>query len=1128
MKKFTYLIATSLAMLFFMPVTAQTVTSGLDDGSDGTLRQEITDTPSGGTITFGALVTTVTLNSELIIDKSITIDGGTLVNIVIDADSNGRAFNITSGTVTMNNVDIINGVADDGGAIKLANSTLTISDSNLMDNTANGASGSGGAIYVDAGGTLLVNDSEISNNVANRAGGGIEDNSGAGLNITLNNVNLDNNNAGVAPATAAPGNGGGLHITGAGDAEITGGTVNNNVAAAEGGGLWNGSGSMTVDGTTIDGNTASGAMAAQGGGGIFNEMGTLNIENSAVISNNIADGTSGSGGGILNNQGSLTVTDTEISGNTAVRAGGGIEENSVSGSMLTMTNVDLMDNDAAANPGNGGGLHISGPGDSMITGGTVSGNTASAEGGGLWNGSGSMTVDGTTIDANTASGAMADQGGGGIFNEMGTLSIENSAVISNNIVDGTSGSGGGILNNQGSLTINDSEISGNTAVRAGGGIEENSVSGSMLTMTNVDLLDNDVSANPGNGGGLHISGPGDSMITGGTVSGNTASLEGGGLWNGSGSMTVDGTTIDANTASGAMANEGGGGIFNAEGMLTVQNSAVISNNTADGAAGSGGGILNDMGSLSVSDVEFNSNTAVRAGGAIEENAVDGSMLTISNVDFLGNSASAAPGNGGALHITGNGDAMITGGMAMNNTAAAEGGALWNSVGEMTVDGMQLESNTASGAAADNGGGAIFNNGGTLNVINGTMISSNLATGASGSGGGLLSTDGMVTITDTDFDLNSANRAGGAIEVIDGTLMITTSTMTDNDVNGTAGTAAPGNGGAIHVTGMNTTVTINEATFTGNEAAAEGGALWNQSGSMMNVIMTTVDDNLAAGNGGGGLYNNGGDLYIETSTVSNNQASTMTGGGLLNDSGTTTVLRSTFAGNTSTTDGGAIFNNDQMTLNAVTIANNTATVNGGGISSMTDFQMTNTLVAENTAVSGQDIFGTVSSGDYNLVGNDDASVFTASANDIVGVTPMLGTLQDNGGETFTIELMDGSDGIDSGNPNDTFNDQRNFTLDGTRDIGAFERGGVLGVNDETSITSVKVYPNPSQGRFTIDTGMNSAEDVELKVVSLNGQVVFEEQMNQTKKEISLSGLANGMYILSLTSSQSTTTHKLIIE
>ncbi|MFD2433724.1 beta strand repeat-containing protein [Mesonia maritima] len=617
MRNFTYLVAT-MVLLSLSSLNAQVVTSGQDDGSDGTLRQEILDTPSGGTITFDPIVTSVTLDSELTINKSITISGGNLLvpNTTIDADNNGRAFNITAGTVVFNNLDIINGVEVDGGAI-IANATLTINDSNLTDNTANGASGSGGAIYVNSGGTLVINNSGISNNVANRAGGGIEDNSGAGLNITLNNVNLNNNNAGVSPATAAPGNGGGLHITGAGDAEITGGTVNNNLAAAEGGGLWNGSGTMTVDGTTIDGNTASGAMADQGGGGIFNEMGTLVVQNSTTISNNIADGASGSGGGILNNQGSLTINDSEISDNSAVRAGGGIEEKSVAGSMLMMTNVDLLNNDAASNPGNGGGLHISGSGDSNITGGNVNGNIAASEGGGLWNGSGIMTVDGTTIDGNTANGAMADQGGGGIFNEMGTLVVQNSTTISNNIADGTSGSGGGILNNQGSLTINDSEISGNSAVRAGGGIEENSVAESMLTMTNVDLMNNDVASNPGNGGGLHVTGAGDSDISGGMVSGNTASLEGGGLWNGSGSMTIDGTTIDGNTASGAMANEGGGGIFNAGGMLMVMN-ATISNNIVDGASGSGGGILNDMGSLEVQDSDFEMNTAVRAGGAIEE------------------------------------------------------------------------------------------------------------------------------------------------------------------------------------------------------------------------------------------------------------------------------------------------------------------------------------------------------------------------------------------------------------------------------------------------------------------------------------------------------------------------------
>src|SRR5690606_34762855 len=135
-------------------------------------------------------------------------------------------------------------------------------------------------------------------------------------------------------------------------------------------------------------------------------------------------------------------------------------------------------------------------------------NEAGSEGGGLWNGSGTMNIDGTLITNNTASGAAADQGGGGIYNlNAGTLVIAN-ATISNNIADGTLGSGGGILNDVGSqLTITDSEISGNMAIRAGGGIEDNSGT-STIILTNVNLSGNSVSGPPGNGGGLHITGSG--------------------------------------------------------------------------------------------------------------------------------------------------------------------------------------------------------------------------------------------------------------------------------------------------------------------------------------------------------------------------------------------------------------------------------------------------------------------------------------------------------------------------------------------------------------------------------------------------------------------------------------------
>ena len=110
----------------------------------------------------------------------------------------------------------------------------------------------------DVGGTIRVVGSTISNNTSVRAGGGIEDNSGSSPLSYLIGVTLTNNTTG-----SAPGNGGGLHITGAANYSIIGGLVDGNTAISEGGGLWNGSGAMTIDGTTISNNTANGAASDQ-------------------------------------------------------------------------------------------------------------------------------------------------------------------------------------------------------------------------------------------------------------------------------------------------------------------------------------------------------------------------------------------------------------------------------------------------------------------------------------------------------------------------------------------------------------------------------------------------------------------------------------------------------------------------------------------------------------------------------------------------------------------------------------------------------------------------------------------------------------------------------------------------
>ena len=252
---------------------------------------------------------------------------------------------------------------------------------------------------------------------------------------------------------------------------------------------------------------------------------------------------------------------------------------------------------------------------------------------------------------------------------------------------------------------------------------------------------------------------------------------GGAIYVGAGqSLSLTNVTLTGNMATGDDADMGGGALAIDGGNVTITDST-ITENVADGVSGSGGGILN-QGTLTVSGGEISDNTANRAGGGIEATAGSSTTLTdvLMELNVAGPDGSAAPGNGGALHISGDGNADISGGTIRDNMAAREGGGLWNNTGAMTVDGTILTGNIASGDAADDGGGAIFNNGGTLTVSN-AIISGNAADGVLGSGGGIFSTDGAVTISSTQIggaipsEGNTANRAGGGIEVIDGTVTL---------------------------------------------------------------------------------------------------------------------------------------------------------------------------------------------------------------------------------------------------------------------------------------------------------------------------------------------------------------------
>src|SRR5262245_4322479 len=145
------------------------VTNNLDDGSHGSLRYEIAAANSGDTIKFAHSLAgqTITLTSELVVNKSLDIEGPGAAKLTVSGDHASRVFDVQGGvTVTIAGLTIADGkVVDDlgGGIANEDGSTLYLVNDTVADNTAFGI---GGGVWNDGGATLVVSGSTFTGNKA--------------------------------------------------------------------------------------------------------------------------------------------------------------------------------------------------------------------------------------------------------------------------------------------------------------------------------------------------------------------------------------------------------------------------------------------------------------------------------------------------------------------------------------------------------------------------------------------------------------------------------------------------------------------------------------------------------------------------------------------------------------------------------------------------------------------------------------------------------------------------------------------------------------------------------------------------------------------------------------------------
>lgn len=285
-------------------------TTNTNNAGAGSLRQQILDANGNAGAdevrfdpgVFNGAQGAITLATQLDVDTTggndITISGAFgASNVNISGDDAVRVFSIAGDSnATLDSLTISNGNAaggDGGGIQNTNNGNLTITNSNIINNSSDG----NGAGINNGNGNLTISNGNISGNTSDSIGGGIYNTLG---NVTITNTAIANNAAGNNDP------GGGIN-NGAGNITITNSTISGNTAEI-GAGIENGSGNLTITNSTISGNTATADA-----GGIYNFTGNVTI-NSSTISGNTANAF---GGGVYNEGGTTTVNNSIIASNTA-------------------------------------------------------------------------------------------------------------------------------------------------------------------------------------------------------------------------------------------------------------------------------------------------------------------------------------------------------------------------------------------------------------------------------------------------------------------------------------------------------------------------------------------------------------------------------------------------------------------------------------------------------------------------------------------------------------------------------------------------------------------------------------------------------------------------------------------
>lgn len=638
---------------------------------------------------------------------------------------------------------------------------VTLNGATIERNIAEGPDAKGGGIYFENSAKpdyydffIFLNDGKISNNTSSKYGGGVYVYDG---NVSYDKekedgkLEIKNNHAAE---------GAGIFIQN-GDLTILNGEISSNRIenSGNGAGVHINTGGMTIEQATISSNSI---IQKGNGGGIYIENGNFTINAGEISGNTVSNGNGGgvyivgsSGNGNFTMDGKGFINGNSASGNSEdVGFGGGIYVNGGNFTMTEFATEGQISSNASTK--DGGGVYING-GQFIQTAGSISSNTSGGDGGGVCivNG-GTFTMSGGSITLNGKEGTtIHTKNGGGVYLNGGNFVLEN-GTISNN---GAAVNGGGVFLTGDDCTyeLKKGNITGNSAGHGGGVYLEN---GLFKLGTSANPTDGNISNNTArSGGGVYIGSSNASTVAdetpdeptegfimyGGTITGNSTTDDGGGIYLNGGSFLMNNGEISNNSSS----TDGGGVCIANNGNFTMNNGYITGNGKISGKlTTNGGGVYLDGGTLTVNAGNISENAATASGGGVyisngNVGMTTGKILSNECGEFGGGVYVYNPPGSTSKTVS------VTGGSLLNNTANYGGGICVNGLIELTIGNVEIAENTAT-----NGGGVCLMNNADMTFGAG-QIKNNKAVKSTGSAT-------YIETTAFEKDITEVEGIGGGI------------------------------------------------------------------------------------------------------------------------------------------------------------------------------------------------------------------------------------------------------------------------------------------------------------------------------------------------------------------------------